>query len=379
MSLFQHRPHLRTCGPMLAMVLAVGCGADYDPPSLVNKLRIIGARAEPPFISMSQSAAMELKVIGHDPGEALCHAWAACLVAVPKEGNYRCFDPRLQVPLGTAPTAKVSSGNLMTMVKKLPEVAADNDLDLGSFGGRSDQPDACPTEAPNLPVTRITILFKVAEAGVFGGSCPTDAAEMLDSVCADRTRCLAGYKSLQVAIGFEIKDCQPALVSAPDKEHKNPVLTGLQMAGVDWPQAVTPVIRPFVKSESVVDLDNAALDFNEGDFEQELKPMWTPESIEFKHKSPDPTKGDVNETLLFSWFTDAGEFKKQRSWDAIPENLYRAEPPDKADGQTVRIWLVVRDGRGGTDWLERKLVVKSGAQIAVNPICEQDGQAEGCP
>ncbi len=374
-----HSPVAPALAALMAGIFGFGCGADYDPPSLVNKLRIIAARADPPFVSMSKAPKLSLKVIGQDPDETLCYAWAACLVAMPLDGNYRCFDPRLQVPLGTQPEAKVTIANLLDMAKHLPEVAADNNLDLSSFGGGgSGEPDACPTEAPQLPVARITILFKVGEAGALGGSCPTDPAKMLDGVCADRSRCLAGYKSVQLAMGFEMKNCQPVPVPAPDKEHANPELTGLTLAGVPWSEAVTPVIRPFAPTESVVDLDNVALDFEEGEFQQEVKPTWTPESIEVKGKSPDPTKGDVNETLLFSWFSDAGDFKKQRSWDEIPENLYRADPPDPSDGQTVRLWLVVRDGRGGTDWLERKVMVRTDAQTSVNPICQQDGEAEGC-
>ena len=185
-------------------------------------------------------------------------------------------------------------------------------------------------------------------------------------------------KAIDVAIDFEIKDCQPVPVSAKAKEHQNPEMTGLKLAGVAWPEAVTPVVRAFIPRESVVDLDNVALDFEEGEHQQELTPTWTPESIEVKGKSPDPNKGDVMETLLFSWFSDAGEFKKQRSWDEIPENLFRGSDPDDAKGQTVRLWVVVRDGRGGTDWLERRLVVRNDAQTTKNPICHQDGDLPGC-
>ena len=52
--------------------------------------------------------------------------------------------------------------------------------------------------------------------------------------------------------------------------------------------------------------------------------------------------------------------------------------PDDAKGQTVRLWVVVRDGRGGTDWLERRLVVRNDAQTTKNPICHQDGDLPGC-
>lgn len=69
--------------------------------------------------------------------------------------------------------------------------------------------------------------------------------------------------------------------------------------------------------------------------------------------------GTIEEDLLFSWFADEGEFEKDRSSGTVPENVW--SPPeldDDEDERPVRLWLVLRDGRGGIDWLERQLLVK---------------------
>lgn len=359
--------------------LVGACQTEYDPPSLVNKLRIIAARAEPPFLSFSASPTLELKVIGHDESQPLCHAWAVCLLAAPAGGNYRCVDPRLQTPLGTAPTAKVGLADLLKPMQQLPAVLKDLGLDLGIADAGGATASSCPEAPDKLPLTSVQILFKVAEAGVFGGACPADPAAMLDDICPDSTRCLAGYKRLTLAIDLEVKDCKPVPVAAPKKEHANPELIGLTFGGVPWPAAVTPVLRPFIPTESIVDLDNAALDFEEGANQVELVPTWTPESLEVIGQSPDPTKGEIKEELLFSWFSDRGDYKKQRSFSDIPENHFRPDAPGGADDPPVRIWIVARDGRGGTDWLERTLLVRQDAQTSHNAVCEAASDLPGCP
>ena len=365
-------------GLVLALTLSgLFCGAcqtEYDPPSLVNKLRIIAARADPPFVSVATSPTLQLKVIGHDEAAPLCHAWAMCVFALPQGGNYRCVDPRLQVPLGTAATAKVGFADLLTVFQNLNDVLADPDVDLGNFNpGEGDK--GCP-EPPQL--ASVQILFKAAEASLYGGTCPTDATAMLEAVCTDRSRCLAGYKQLTLAMRLEMQDCKPALVPAPDKEHNNPELTGLMLEDVPWPASVTPVVRPFVPTEGIVDLDSASLDFEDGQHQIKLEPTWTPESAEVVGQSPDPTKGDDKESLLFSWFSDSGDYKKQRSFDEIPDNHFRPPGAGSKGDKEVRIWVVVRDGRGGSDWLERRLLVRKDGQTKINAICHADHTLPGC-
>lgn len=371
----------RATAVLLALTIAwsSGCQPEHDPPSLINKLRIIGARAEPPFVSFSKSPKVELLVVGHDPKETLCYGWAMCLFASASDGGFRCFDPRLQVPLGTGATATLGASDILKTFAELPAVLEDKGIDLSVFSGPQTDVKDCPTEAPKLPVAEIFVLFKVAERTALGGTCPNDPLAMLQTNCESKKTCLAGYKRLALAIDLEMKDCQPVPVPAPDKEHTNPRLLAPKLRGVPWPEEVTPVVRPFIPTDSVVDLDQAALNFEDGQYQEEIEPVWTPQSKEVVGKSPDPNAPDVEETLIFSWYSDAGEWKKQRSYDEVPQNFFRAPGSGDTGEKTVRIWLVVRDGRNGTDWLQRTLKVRADADVSKSPVCVAAPGLVGCP
>ena len=73
----------------------------------------------------------------------------------------------------------------------------------------------------------------------------------------------------------------------------------------------------------------------------------------------DPKAGDGSEAqteeLLFSWYATSGVFERGRTAPDLMDNEYR---PDGDEASEVdRVWVVVRDGRGGIGWLERRFTV----------------------
>jgi len=205
----------------------------------------------------------------------------------------------------------------------------------------------------------VYVRFKVAEAGGpdVGGTCPTDALAWLAKPCTNRSRCLAGYKRL-------------ALVTSPEKMHKNPVITGLELNGVDWPADVTPTVPCYRGDDQYGQSGVGAVT---------MTPAWTAESQETIGPNPDASKKKpLVEGLLFSWLSTAGDWRKQRSFDEVPENEFL--PPDYGGKATqrVRIWVVARDGRNGTTWLSRQIDVQSGAKSDINPLCVMDPKLDGC-
>jgi hypothetical protein len=67
------------------------------------------------------------------------------------------------------------------------------------------------------------------------------------------------------------------------------------------------------------------------------------------------------EALSFSFFATAGSISSLRSTDTTatgqPADTF-TDYTSPLDPQQVRLWVVVRDGRGGTGWLERSVVVR---------------------
>ncbi|HAN30912.1 MAG TPA: hypothetical protein DCQ06_04890, partial [Myxococcales bacterium] len=83
---------------VLMWVVCCACSSTYNPPSLINKLRVIGVRAEPPVVSVIGKTKLEPLVVGYDTQEPLCYAWSLCLFALSADGNFACLDPDLEMP-----------------------------------------------------------------------------------------------------------------------------------------------------------------------------------------------------------------------------------------------------------------------------------------
>jgi len=81
-----------------------------------------------------------------------------------------------------------------------------------------------------------------------------------------------------------------------------------------------------------------------------LQPLW-------------PPKDDPTMKYGFSFFATAGSISSLRSTDTTATG--QSAPtwvewtaPDSVQGDPVRIWVVLRDGRGGTAWVERSTEVR---------------------
>jgi hypothetical protein len=74
---------------------------------------------------------------------------------------------------------------------------------------------------------------------------------------------------------------------------------------------------------------------------------------------PTATKDDATKKYLFSFFATAGSISSLHSTDTgdVANTWVNWTAPDTADAG-VRLWVVVRDGRGGTGWLAREVQVR---------------------
>ncbi len=406
--------------PVAALIAVLsGCGQEFAPPSLIDKLRIIGAQAAPPEIRVTQTGGLRLLVVGSDPVEPLCYAWAFCPFAWAKDGNFQCIDPDVQVDLGTSPTATIGIFHVLQALQNAGKVfdklglkpptgaaTASQKPDLGCQPGGVAPSEGGPAGTGSFggaDIADMYILFQVAQAKAVGGTCPASSAAMLATPCVDRDRCVAGYKRMVIATppgacgpfaptvdkpcpkdpavcaqnrvcGCDgtnyANDCE-RIAAKVSKNHdgrcqspnENPVLLGLGLRlpatdtikalekGVNWAEEVTPTV-----AEGTV---------------LQLWPRFDAKDKQVVGPSQDPkaTKPET-ETLVFAWYTDGGSIDRDRSYDDVPETNWTA--PTLAAGRTsqlVRLWVVVRDGRNGTDWLQRTVLVQKGLQLKANPLC----------
>lgn len=330
---------IRSLAALLLVGLAASaCSETWDPPSLVNKVRLLGIRAEPPYIPASGPTTLDALAAGQTAGATLCYSWAFCPFAWSKDGAFACIDPLVQVDLGSAATATVTPDIVMASLAQAPAVF--KKLGMAQPGASASG----SSTAKDMP--EFYILLKVATADASGGSCPTDSAKALAQPCADSSNCLLGFKRLAWGI-------------SPDKVNANPTIHGLNLDGVPWPADLTPTAAA-------------------GD-RYDLKPSLDLADKEVTGTSVDPKLGNEKETLLMSWFTTAGVYDKERTLDSAPGNVL--ELPSLGAGQAERlvtVWLVLRDGRNGEDWTTRQLLIKPGISSKTHPLCAANPTLAGC-
>jgi hypothetical protein len=111
------------------------------------------------------------------------------------------------------------------------------------------------------------------------------------------------------------------------------------------------------------DLD--ALRIDAGDIDPDGGTVFAPGSVQRLTPVPAPDAKEATpsgpEALSFSFFATAGSISSLRSVDTTatgqPADTF-TDYTSPADPQQVRLWVVVRDGRGGTGWIERTVTVR---------------------
>ena len=93
----------------------------------------------------------------------------------------------------------------------------------------------------------------------------------------------------------------------------------------------------------VIDLEEAPI----------LQVTYDPASAELV--SSEESVEAVPEELLFSWYATSGVFERGRTAPDLMDNEFR--PDGDMASADDRIWVVVRDGRGGIGWIERRFSV----------------------
>ncbi len=429
-----HRSHVLAL--LVLTALLASCAGNWDPPSLVvpAKVRVLGIRAEPPAITMTAETTMTVLAAGAPDDATLCYAWAYCPYTWTKDGAYGCIDDELLIPLGTDATAQVGIADVFSSLSHAQAVFTKLGLQMPSTSSDTST-DACkstttggnPMASASLPDSYI--LFQVAQASLFGGTCP-DPKTALATACADRDKCLQGFKRLSISAAtpsacapFDAakdKDCSKADAcdtkpvcgcdgrtydtdcervaakvskradgACPDQ---NPPLTGVS---VYWPlndgavEALGTLqsdTQTYVTDPKYTGLiawpEDVTPVMHPGD-SFEMLPIWPGAAKEYVGKAADPTAPPVYETLLFSWFTTGGSWAKDRSYDEYPENAFTA-PGLEVDEKpvTLTLWIVVRDGRNGTSWLRRHVTVTKNVGDPLDqrhPLCRTTPPLPGCP
>jgi len=272
---------------LVLLTMFSGCESPFAPRTLVERLRLLGIRAEPPEISPLGST--ELGVLVADPaggGRPLTCSWAVCLIDL----GYSAAE--IDCP---GPGSYLLEGDCEGAHLDLPELA-------GWLAENGFDPEMLPEEIPEGADIDEVPLFVGVE--VFAGD--------------DYVR---GIKRIGVNMTGE-------------EFNSNPVLTGLRANGVDLGDSgLRADMGSRIELEPVIDEASREMYQRQGEEEDRL------------------------EDFLFSWFSTSGEFKDRRTILDVDPDGQRLDinewdvSGDYALPGPGDLWLVVRDGRYGTDWL----------------------------
>jgi hypothetical protein len=288
----------------LLVLACVACTNDLEKQSEIVKLRVLAVSAEPADLVVSQ---------GQPPPRTTLTALAV-------------------EPSGAPVTMRFA---LCTDQSPTPPP----DLDCPGAQGIDLPPSGTASAILDLGDPRIVAFALSSDAGISdGGSLPIGGVPIVVGFEAsapahtlpDGGPAGANGGSQQIVRGFTLVDLHDDSIPT----NHNPSIDGLVVAADGGPD---------LPPDGSVPPDSV----------QRLTPVPAKDAKE-------PLPGGAVESLGYSFFATAGSLSSLRSTDTTATG----EPADTfvdwtapTDPGPVRMWVVVRDGRGGTGWLERDIAV----------------------
>lgn len=306
------------------IALVAGCSADLPPSDLVDKLRLLAVRADPPEVQPGQASALDTLTVypgGFDGGgPQVSYLWLACREAEGAQAPTAC---------GVSAQGNGGAGTFDSDGGTLADCAAEPDAVLcliGAGAGVSYTPTAAALGGGDTGEVILTVVVADEQAGGAVGCAITASAN--GGAPGDPDHCVIALKRLTVSHS-----------SAPNA---NPSLSLLALGGLslaDGSAAWSP--------------GGAAVDI-----------------AAVRGPSSDQQKSDgTYEALTLAWFTTAGSFDASRTSfqpSDCDATCMMTEPPVTIDAHwtppaaadaahqtptgTVQFWAVLRDDRGGVSW-----------------------------
>jgi len=280
-----------------AALVVAGCGNTFDPASFVNKLRLLGVKAEPPEVAPGQPTTLAATV-GHPGLPMPMVQWDACLLPPPPATGQSFNQDCIGLDGGAA---LVPFGDGLSVTATMPAIAQ-------SMVGLPDQ-----TNGIYLPVR-------------------------LRLTAGDQS--LVGFYGLRIFVG----------VPSPEPNH-NPEFTGIFTVPTSGPNAHMQTPLDEASPLEVHEKDTVPLRALVKPESEESYPVY----------DGDPTMPQPHmetEKVRISWFTTAGSFSNEATGVEKPDTTLTLDKHLPAPGTPIDLWVIARDERGGSDALHRTLIFR---------------------
>jgi hypothetical protein len=298
---------------VLLPLLSVGCADEVEPGTKVDSLRVLAQQADLPFAHPGES--VQLRALSFDPrSRPLTWAWAHCVN--PSESSLQgCVERIAESPDPAAAVFALGEG---VDAPTLP-IPADvlTSLPVGARGG--------------------------ASVGVVSAACPGDLSlgqgpGGLPFICRE-----AG-NGRELPLDDFIVGIKRITVRETER-NQNPQIERITFDGEDWAEGD-------IKEVGSCDQTDFNYDACPGE-QHQIAPHVSAASFE---AGRDELGRDFGEQVVIQYYSTEGVFENEVKIGSEPKNGFVARKG--ASGQTLKLWFVARDNRGGVSWLERQIKVR---------------------
>jgi len=346
----QHAPTHRLVVLVATVVAAFGGGCldDLPSPTLVDDLRVLAVRAEPPEVGPGTTVALDALVV--DPaGREITYAWYACLIAdrgqgffggggqtntsggngTPLDNDDDGSSCKLKYERGR--DYAVSLGNAPTASYLVPEGLLDDDEALAvAFGFPADLEIPALIRAGFLGIAGLNMTVQLV-VSVDGRTIETTKAinVSLESPLPDNAR---NTNPDEVVLALTLKESDADAVPTTGTPHREGACFTAPVTDLtaDTAYRLSPLNFPTDPIPYVVLLAGSTTD--------------EPFAIQ-----------NTEESWFYSFFSTSGKLSKTISKQpGQPENTWTFAADEKGDGD---FWMVVRDGRGGVNWCHERVTI----------------------
>lgn len=335
-------------------ILLVACGESFPPASAVDDFRVVAARVgidgAPQRANPRPEETVEVSLLSIDSGK----------------------------PPSDEPESQLSPGLLQWAV--VPCVPAPVTIGPPICTEALEPCEGCDETPPSDPLATPVVRFEAPSQEALDEAQATSLL-LQGIVCSNGTPSRDAIVRFLMGESDDLTPCEgPAIVAGvpiqgrfvtipipieedPDDPNLNPELLDILLDGASWPPPYERgVPRDAPATGCATDLEELSeserdLHPRAGDSPSSVDLYVTAESLQTYVEDDMP----VTEEIQVSWLGDGGEFDVSFSFITAPATsvLTQWKPfvgvPD--DGALVRFNFVVRDGRGGTDWVERGLCI----------------------
>jgi hypothetical protein len=294
--------------------LLLACDAAPEPGTKVDSLRVLAEQVDQPYAHPGET--VKLSSLSFDPeNRPITWAWASC----------------------TNPSESSLAGCLAKLAES-PDPASSvfamgEDMDAPELLIPSDVLSSLPAEARGS-----------ASVGVVSVACP-GTLSLGEGPGGLPFRCQEVGSGRELALDEFIAGIKRISVRETDR-NLNPVIASVTFDGVDWP-------ADEVKEVGFCNRNDFSYDLCPAKEQHQLAAVLTPESFE---AGKDELGRDFEEQLVLQYYATEGIFENEAKIGREPKNGWVARK--SASGQTLSLWFVARDNRGGVSWAERRVSVR---------------------